>query len=193
MGLASIFDITGSIVPKAHPHCFFCEEKHFFLRLSGLLDFQLNRQLGGSMPNCVDGSGLSSRRSSRAASAASGGLACLNSYAPLPNGPIPGSLPGSVAGSRRSSAGSRPGSRRESFFLNPQDSLDSNNGSSYINASSLAASAALPPGTGNEQEMTAGQTLLQSIGAGVVGAASNFSTITPPRYRKSFLRPYQHL
>ena len=85
-----------------------------------------------------------------------------------------------------------PGSRRESFFLNPQDSLDSNNGSTYINASSLAASAALPPGTGNEQEMTAGQTLLQSIGAGVVGAASNFSTITPPRYRKSFLRPYQH-
>ena len=140
------------------------------------------------MPNCVDGSGLSSRRSSRAASAA--GVA--NNYTQLHNGPIPGSLPGSVAGSRRSSAGSRPGSRRESFFLNPQDSLDSNNGI-YINASSLAASAAQPPGSGNDQEMTAGQTLLQSIGAGVVGAASSFSTITPPRYRKSFLRPYQHL
>ena len=149
------------------------------------------------MPNCVDGSGLSSRRSSRAASAA--GVTCLNMYAPIPNGPIPGSLPGSVAGSRRSSAGSRPGSRRESIFLNPQDSLDSNNGittsGNYISASSLAAAAAQHPGTGtgNDQEMTAGQTLLQSIGAGVVGAASSFSTITPPRYRKTFLRPYQHL
>ena len=140
------------------------------------------------MPNCVDGSGLSSRRSSRAASAA--GVA--NNYTQLHNGPIPGSLPGSVAGSRRSSAGSRSGSRRESLLLNPQDSLDSNNGACYISASSLAASVAQPPNGGGEDGLTAGQTLLQSIGAGVVGAASSFSTITPPRYRKTFLRPYQH-
>ena len=73
-----------------------------------------------------------------------------------------------------------------------KDSLDSNHSGTgmYVNASSLAASAAQPP-NGND-ELTAGQTLLQSIGAGVVGAASSFSTITPPRYRKSFLRPYQH-
>lgn len=143
-----------------------------------LFEFQLNRQLGGSMPNCADPpTGHSSRRSSR----------CTPSHQVTTSGAF-----GSVPNSRRSSAGSRPGSRRESFLINQQDSLDSNSG--YISASSLAASAALPPSADQHPEsMTAGQSLLQSIGAGVVGAASSFSTVTPPRYRKSsFLRPYQH-
>ncbi len=146
--------------------------------------FQLNRQLGGSMPNCADGMNTapSSRRSLRAASTSM----------------FSTGHPGSVPNSRRSSAGSRPGSRRESFLINPHDSLDSNPGSSqpgYINATSLAATAAQPPGgfeDGGQAGLSAGQSLLQSIGAGVVGAASSFSTVTPPRYRKTFLRPYQH-
>ena len=161
------------------------------------------------MPNCADGSGLSSRKSSRTGSTSGMPMTGSSAYGHTTvSGPF-----GSMPNSRRSSAGSRPGSRRGSIFLNPQDSLDSNNG--YISASSLAAAvgqqpisaltmggvpAGVPAGVlgvaGNPDDpngsLTAGQTLLQSIGAGVVGAASSFSTITPPRYRKTFLRPYQH-
>ena len=130
------------------------------------------------MPNCAANSACSSRRSSRSAVSGIGGY-------PASGGG------GSNPTSRRSSAGSRPGSRRESF-LTPQDSLDSAN---YVSASALAASAAQVHGMPDEpggSAMSAGQSLLHSIGAGVVGAASNFSTVTPPRYRKPFLRPYQH-
>ena len=65
----------------------------------------------------------------------------------------------------------------------------------FINASSLAASAGQPPGIGNNGVNNSAanqQGLFQSIGSGVVGAASavsSFSTVTTPRYRKTFLRP----
>lgn len=140
------------------------------------------------MPNCTDelGGSHTSRRSSRGASPGSHHHVSHGAYGSVPN-------------SRRSSAGSRPGSRRESFLLNPHDSLDSNGGcgvtaagGNYINATTLAATAAQPPGGNEDGSLTAGQTLLQTIGAGVVGAASSFSSVTPPRYRKPFLRPYQH-
>ena len=133
------------------------------------------------MPNCAANSACSSRRSSRA-SAVSGSAAYGGQY-------------GSNPSSRRSS-GSRPGSRRESF-LTPQDSSDSTTGPThYLSAAALASSAAQVPAglaeNNGDSSMSAGQSLLQSIGAGVVGAASTFSTVTPPRYRKPFLRPYQH-
>ena len=140
--------------------------------------FQLNHQLGGSMPNCAANSACSSRRSSRASSA-------VPSLATHSDRGTTGQY-GSSPSSRRSSAGSRPGSRRESF-LTPQDSSDSmGTPANYLALNSAAESNA-------ESPMSAGQSLLQSIGAGVVGAASTFSTVTPPRYRKPFLlRPYQH-
>ena len=130
------------------------------------------------MPNCAANSACSSRRSSRSAISGVGGY---------PTNPAYGSNPSS-----RRSSGSRPGSRRESF-LTSQDSSDSNT-TNYISASALAASAAqMPSGLQDDPSaLSAGQSLLQSIGAGVVGAASTFSTVTPPRYRKPFLRPYQH-
>ena len=131
------------------------------------------------MPNCAANSACSSRRSSRA-SAVSGSAAYGGQY-------------GSNPSSRRSS-GSRSGSRRESF-LTPQDSSDSTSGGApmhYLSAAALASSAAQVPENSGDASMSAGQSLLQSIGAGVVGAASTFSTVTPPRYRKPFLRPYQH-
>ena len=130
------------------------------------------------MPNCAANSACSSRRSSRSA---------LSGICGYPTSPAHGSNPSS-----RRSSGSRPGSRRESF-LTPQDSSDSTT-TNYISASALAASAAqVPSGLQDDSTaMSAGQSLLHSIGAGVVGAASTFSTVTPPRYRKPFLRPYQH-
>ena len=118
------------------------------------IPFQLNRQLGGSMPNCAANSACSSRRSSRA-SAVSGSAAYGGQY-------------GSNPSSRRSS-GSRPGSRRESF-LTPQDSSDSTTGPThYLSAAALASSAAQVPGglaeNNGDSSMSAGQSLLQSIGA----------------------------
>ena len=80
--------------------------------------------------------------------------------------------------SRRSSAGT--GSRRESLFLNPQDSLDSNP-PGFINASSLAASAALPPGSGNNGTSgTGSQSLFSSIGTGVVSTVVIFPPFSIP-------------
>ena len=66
------------------------------------------------MPNCADNTGYSSRRSSRG-SVSSHHAGMYNTMY----------QPGSGQSSRRSSAGCGPGSRRESIFLNPQDSLDS--------------------------------------------------------------------
>lgn len=130
-------------------------------------NFQLNRQLGGSMPNCASNSGCSSRRSSRASAA---GVYTSTPHTGVYSGPS----------SRRSSSGG-PGSRRESLFLNPQDSLDSN-----------------PPlfnGAPGSSGGTFGGGLFQTIGSGVVGAASSsLSTIAPQRYRKTpaFRRPNQY-
>nr|XP_040582110.1 SCY1-like protein 2 [Lepeophtheirus salmonis] len=126
---------------------------------------QLNRQLGGSMPNCSANSACSSRRSSR-------GSAVSASYIMMGGG---GGYH-SGASSRRSSGGGLPGSRRESFnsILNP---ANMGPGSSYDS----------PQG----QSQTAGS-ILQSIGSGVVGAASSFyntTSVTPSRYRKTRLRP----
>ena len=136
------------------------------------------------MPNCAaenSGYGMSSRRSSRGSTS---GLTHSGMYSAF------GGYGGSAGNSRRSSAGT--GScRRESggglLFLNPQDSLDSNP-PGFINASSLAASAAIPPGSSGNNGGTGSQSLFSSIGTGVVGAASLFVSDNSSRYRKTFLR-----
>ncbi len=131
---------------------------------------------------------------------------------------LPGSNPQSR---RSSGGGSRRGSllvANDSLDSNPGDlgmqmGMASNRerGSiSGLTASSFAASASQPPqsgrglggdpggggpnGTGGQPgnaASSAGASLLQSIGSGVVGAASSLTSITstPPRYRKTFMRP----
>ena len=129
------------------------------------------------MPNCAaENSGYGSRRSSRGSTT---GIPHSGMYSAFAYGACSG------PNSRRSSAGT--GSRRESLFLNPQDSLDSNP-PGFINASSLAASAAIPPGSSGNNGGTGSQSLFSSIGTGVVGAASLFVSDNSSRYRKTFLR-----
>ena len=130
------------------------------------------------MPNCAGNLGSTSRRSSRNSAAGMYTSTVLSG----PN-------------SRRSSGGGTgpPGSRRgSSVFLEPQDSFDSIP-PGMINASTLAATAAQPATGYDPNGPTSGQTLLQSIGSGVVGAANTlcFVNQSPHRYRKTtpFLRP----
>ncbi len=145
---------------------------------------QLNRQLGGSMPNCASNSTCSSRRSSRGS--------C--SYNTMGGGGGSGGAPPG----RRSSGGSTfptPTSaaalpRRESSggFFDSMMTATSEQTSSSVGTSPLAAAAAAAAAAGSSP----GKDLLQSIGSGVVGAVS-FSSFTPPRYRKTFLsRPFNN-
>ncbi|QQP37606.1 Hypothetical protein FKW44_017924 [Caligus rogercresseyi] len=117
----------------------------------------MNRQLGGSMPNCSANSACSSRRSSR-------GSAVSASYIMM------------GGGGYHSGASSLPGSRRESI-------------NSILNPASMGPGASYE--SSSNQPNTAGS-ILQSIGSGVVGAASSFyntTASTPSRYRKARLRP----
>lgn len=127
---------------------------------------QLPRQLGGSMPNCASSAG-SSRHNSR-------GSIYSNSY-------VGGT--GSGPSSRRSS-GSRPGSRRESLFNNPSDM--------GLVMEDVSTSS---PGPGAPSSGTSQSNFLQTLGSGVVGAASSIyqSSITPPRYRKNFPNRHHNL
>ena len=131
------------------------------------------------MPNCAGNLGSTSRRSSRNSAAGMYTSTVLSG----PN-------------SRRSSGGGTgpPGSRRgSSVFLEPQDSFDSIP-PGMINASTLAATAAQPATGYDPNGPSSGQTLLQSIGSGVVGAANSlcFVNQSPQRFRKTsslFSRP----
>lgn len=117
---------------------------------------QLNRQLGGSMPNCASNSACSSRRSSRG-SAVSAGNYVIGGYASSYGGSAHGSTHGSGYASRRSSGGG-VGSRREStsYFVNPCD--PHNTGSPTISESPGATGGGAAAATSN---------LLQSLGSGV--------------------------
>ncbi len=131
-------------------------------------DFQLPRQLGGSMPNCASSAG-SSRHSSR-------GSIYSNCYGPVGGGG------GSGPSSRRSS-GSRPGSRRESLFNNDMGLVMEDQ------MSVVGQGTSAPPGS------PAQGNFLQTLGSGVVGAASSIyqSSITPPRYRKTLATRHHNL
>ena len=120
------------------------------------------------MPNCASSAG-SSRHSSR-------GSIYSNCYG------VPGSgVGGSGPSSRRSSGSSRPGSRRESLFNNPNDM-----GLVMEDQISSSQGITAPPGSPSQGNF------LQTLGSGVVGAASSIyqSSITPPRYRKTL--PTRH-
>ena len=166
--------------------------------------FQLNRQLGGSMPNCASNSACSSRRSSRGSAVSAGNYGCYS-----PAGVSMGST------SRRSSGGGI-GSRRDSaYFVNPHMEVAAacmspeaaaSVGFGHQSQMSGASSPLATSGLGNQQQQQqAGQNgpgmsvttsnLLQSLGSGMVGAASyafsttsaSTSSLTPPRYKKTFL------
>lgn len=117
---------------------------------------QLNRQLGGSMPNCASNS-CSSRRSSRSS-------VSTNYVIGMHSGSYGG---GSGPSSRRSSGGGGHGSRRESLLVNPHDSLDSN---ASIGGGSLSGGLG---GLGGQPSAGAGgvgsgsPSILHSIGSGV--------------------------
>ncbi|TRY61045.1 hypothetical protein TCAL_08271, partial [Tigriopus californicus] len=117
---------------------------------------QLNRQLGGSMPNCASNSACSSRRSSRG-SAVSAGNYVIGGYGSSYGGSAHGSAHGSGYASRRSSGGG-VGSRREStsYFVNPCD--PHHMGSPTISESPGATGSGAAAATSN---------LLQSLGSGV--------------------------
>jgi len=124
------------------------------------------------MPNCAS-SVCSSRHYSRGS--------IYSNCSPMPGCSLGGT--GSGPPSRRSS-GSRPGSRRESLFSGHEMGLV--NLQEHLNENS-STSTTPPSGSVSGQA-----NFLQTLGSGVVGVASSLyqSSITPPRYRKSFTRNY---